>query len=257
MELSEEEKKEELLGMCLFDDVFFEVAAEDPKVCEEIIQTILNDDTIQVLNVIVQDEERVIGGRTIVVDALCELENGVLCNIEVQQANNINHVKRVRYHSSVITAKKSDPGIKFDKISTLYIIYISRDDIFHDGKTVYHVNSVVEETGKTIDDGLHRIFVNAEINDNSKTAQLMECFKTPDFENGNFPILTDKVRDMRYGEGGRKVMTKSEELIMRGKLEGKLEDQLEVYTRCIEEGMTKEMALKISGLPEDKIPADE
>ena len=38
--------------------------------------------------------------------------------------------------------------------------------------------------------------------------------------------------------------------------EGKLEEQLEVYKKCIARGMAKEDALDISGLPEDKIPEE-
>ncbi len=47
-------------------------------------------------------------------------------------------------------------------------------------------------------------------------------------------------------------MTKSEELIN----EGALDKALEVYKKCIDEGMSKEKALYISGLPEDKIPKE-
>ena len=50
---------------------------------------------------------------------------------------------------------------------------------------------------------------------------------------------------------------KLREQFAEGKKEGKEEGLLEVYNRCISEGMTKEMALKISGLPEDKIPTEE
>ncbi|MCR5255913.1 MAG: hypothetical protein K6D96_08265 [Acetatifactor sp.] len=44
---------------------------------------------------------------------------------------------------------------------------ISKSDIFHGGLTLYHVDSVIRETGTIIDDGLYRVFVNATIKDDS------------------------------------------------------------------------------------------
>lgn len=188
---------------------------------------------------------------------MCEFEDGSKCNIEVQQANNLNHIKRTRYHSSVITVKESDPGDEFDDIVTLYVIYISKKDFMKGGKTIYHVENVVRETGEVVDDGLHRIFVNAEINDNTKISELMDCFKQPMFNNKNFPALSRKVKQIKVDEGGRKVMTLSEEFYTEGMQEGKIEEKLRVYELCLKKGMTKAEALEISELPEDKIPAEE
>ncbi len=38
--------------------------------------------------------------------------------------------------------------------------------------------------------------------------------------------------------------------------EGKLEEQIEVFKKCIADGLSKEKALFYSGLPEDKIPKE-
>jgi len=62
-------------------------------------------------------------------------------------------------------------------------------------------------------------------------------------------LPSDKLRE-QFAEGKKE--GKEE-----GKVEGILETEIETFKRCIKEGMTKEMALKISGLPEDKIPTEE
>ncbi len=49
---------------------------------------------------------------------------------------------------------------------------------------------------------------------------------------------------------------KLREQFAEGKAEGELKRAIEVYNRCLESGMSKEEALRISGLPEDKIPND-
>jgi len=55
---------------------------------------------------------------------------------------------------------------------------------------------------------------------------------------------------------GGKVLELPSDKLKEQRAEGKLEEQIEVYKKCIARGMSKEEALDISGLPEDKIPND-
>ena len=47
------EKRERVKKLRPIDDVFFEVLADDPEVCQEILRTILEDDRLIVEDVIV------------------------------------------------------------------------------------------------------------------------------------------------------------------------------------------------------------
>lgn len=53
-----QEKFDKVKDLRPIDDVFFEVLAEDPLVCQEILRTILGDDKLVVNDVIVQSSER-------------------------------------------------------------------------------------------------------------------------------------------------------------------------------------------------------
>ena len=64
------------------DDVFFEVLAKNPAVCQEILRVILEDDALTVLQVTTQNSERNLYGRSVRLDALCTLGNGTKCNID-------------------------------------------------------------------------------------------------------------------------------------------------------------------------------
>ena len=57
MELTNEEKKAKVRDFRPIDDVFFEVLAQNPKVCQEMLRTLLEDESLEVLSVITQSDE--------------------------------------------------------------------------------------------------------------------------------------------------------------------------------------------------------
>lgn len=101
MNLTAKEKLEKVRDLRPIDDVFFEVLAANPAVCQEILRVIMEDNLLVVSDVIVQASEQNIYGRSVRLDALCTLGNGTKCNIEVQRSDNDDHLKRVRYNIMV------------------------------------------------------------------------------------------------------------------------------------------------------------
>lgn len=71
-----EEKAEKVKDLRPIDDVFFEVLADDIDFCQEMLQTILDDEKLVVTDVIVQSSKRNLYGRSVRLDALCVLGNG-------------------------------------------------------------------------------------------------------------------------------------------------------------------------------------
>lgn len=51
----------------------------------------------------------------------------------------------------------ADKGIIFDKIPDAYVIYISKNDFFEKGKTVYHVDRILRETTEVVNNGFYEI----------------------------------------------------------------------------------------------------
>lgn len=186
--------------------MFFEVLANKP-VCQEMLRTILEDEELIVQDVITQNSEKNLYGRSVRLDALCTLGNGEKCNIEIQRSDNDDHLRRVRYNASSITLRNSQIGTKFDKIPEVYVVFISEFDVFKMGKTVYHVDNVIRETKKIVQDGLHRIFVNTEIDDGTKTSRLMSHFTKKTVEDVEFPELSARMHELKEEEGGITVMS--------------------------------------------------
>ena len=157
-------------------------------------------------------------------DALCTLGDGTKCNIEVQRSDNDDHLKRARFNASSITVKESNTGERFSDTIDLYIVYISQFDFLNEGRCIYHIDKVIRESGTTVDDGLHEIFVNTAVNDGSDISELMSCFLATDVNNDKFPKLSYKVNELKNPRGEVNPMCELMEKYMKeSKLEGKIE----------------------------------
>ncbi len=74
-------------------------------------------------------------------------------------------------------------------------MYISEYDVFRQGKTIYHIDSIIRETKTTVDDGLSRVFVNTQYadTDNTDVGELMKCFLQKEIDNKKFPELSERL----------------------------------------------------------------
>lgn len=247
-----QEKMEKVKDLRPIDDVFFEALAQNKEVCQEMLRVILEDEGLIVVSVVTQSSEGNLYGRSVRLDALCTLGTGVKCNIEVQRADNDDHLRRVRFNAASITVKESNPGDKFKDVIELYVVYISEFDFLKGGKTIYHVDKVLRETGKVVDDGLHEIFVNTVINDGSDISDLMDCFKKKEVKNPKFPALSSEVTRLKETEGGTKtmceVMERYEKLAVSKALQY---ERIKRIQRMIEKGYPKEEILDL-GYTEDE-----
>ena len=190
----------------IIDDTLFQKMAEDPGFCEEVISTVLEQKVI-VKEVTPQNSIKNLQGRSVTLDALCELENGKECNVEVQKANDDDHQKRVRYNTSCITANITEPGAKFKNVPDVIAIYISKFDMFQSEKTVYHIDRVVRETGEVQDNGLQEIYVNTKIDDGTDISELMHIFTVADAYNfEKFPRVSKRKKQFKESEGDNEEM---------------------------------------------------
>lgn len=191
----------------LIDDVMFTKAAEDKKFCEEILRTILDDKELIVVKSTPQSKLQNLRGRSVVFDAMCKLKGGAMVDIEVQKTNNDDHLKRVRYNSAVLTANITSPGTKFRRVPNVIIIFISKFDIFKDGYALYHVDKIVRESSRKIEDGLDEIYVNSAVKDGSKVSELMELFvDLKAYNKDEFPVVSETKKIYKETEEGVQTM---------------------------------------------------
>ena len=242
MALTVEEKIEKVRELRPIDDVLFEVLAEDREVCEEMLRVILEDDKLIVHDVVTQSDQRNIYGRSVRLDALCTLGDGSKCNIEVQRSDNDDHLKRVRFNAASITVKDSNPGERFEKVIELKVVYISEFDASRKGKTIYHVDKILRETGDVVDDGLHEIFVNAAINDGSDIAELMQSFKQQMVDNPKFPKLSDRMKLLKETQGGASAVCAVMERYEKQAVE---KERISLIKKMLNQGFSKDTILNL------------
>lgn len=254
--MTTEEKLERVKDFRPIDDVFFEVLAQNLKVCQEMLRVILEDEELVVERVITQADEKNLYGRSIRLDALCMLGDGTKCNIEVQRSDNDNHLKRARFNAASITVKESNPGTKFEDVIELYIVYISEFDFLKGNKTIYHVEKILRETRELVDDGLHEIFVNTAVDDGTDIAELMSCFIKKEVKHPKFPALSSEVKRLKETEGGAKavceVMQKYEKMAIDEALK---KEHIEKIQAMLKEGCEKDFILRIGYTEEEYLEA--
>lgn len=220
--------REEAKKLNPIDDIMFRKMAENKDFCQEILGVILDDPKLKVLEVVVQWAGTNLQGRSVILDAKCTLGDGREVNIEVQKADDDNHQKRVRYNGAILTTNITDPGISFENVPTVCVIFISKFDVFGDGFPLYHIDRIVRETGKKADNGFDEVYVNTKIKDDSEISELMEVFVEDNAYNNKFPITSGIKRQYKETEGGLQAMCEIMEKIREeGKEEGRIEGREE------------------------------
>lgn len=179
--------REEAKKLNPIDDLLFRKMAEDKEFCQEILRIILEDDKLIVLESIPQWTGTNLHGRSVILDAKCIRSNNIHVDIEVQKADDDDHQRRVRYNGAILTTNITDSGTKFRKVPDVCVVFISRFNIFNGNLPLYHVDRVVRETKKVVDNGFQEIYVNTEIKDDSEISELMEVFVDDNAYNNKFP----------------------------------------------------------------------
>ena len=249
---TEERQLEIVRQLRPIDDCFFEVMMEDPDACEELLQVVLENPLLKIKKETVSGQKsiRIIGKRSIRVDAYAEGNEHTVFNIEIQRADNENHVKRVRYNASVITVNRSEPGDLFEQVQELFVIYIADFDVLRNGRTISHAEMTCAETGVTLNDGLHEIFITTIGKDNNKIARLMREYKNPDMNNPEFPKQSKRVQEMKHdSKEAEKMCSLVEEYAREKVIQEAIESAVE-FDRPKEETIAR--LIKKFGLTEEK-----
>ena len=237
MELKSKQRFMEAIGtLNPIEDAVFRKMAESIEFCEEILRVFLQEPKLRVVSNHSQHSVTSIEGRSVILDAYCELEDGRKVNVEVQNANNTDHQRRVRYYGSVLTTSLMKKGDSFDKVPNICIVYVCNFDIFGLNKSLYVIKRIIDKTEVELDNGLQEIYI-SPVNDGSLIAELMRVFTESDVYNLKFPVTSEmKLRFNRETKGEK--MTEA----LRGVYEALREEvDRESMKAAMREGMEKGM----------------
>ena len=254
--------------LTLFHDTFMKVVLNDIEVCQYVIRILMDDPTIEIVDVRNQYRLTRLTSKDSILDILAEDSRGRFYNLEIQRDTTPDHPRRTRLYGAMVDGEYLQKGEDYDAMPEVYVIYISRTDLWKMGRMETPVKKYLEgqREDEQYDDGQHVIYVNAAVDDGSKKAALLHYFKTADPDDMSQGPLSRRVRYLKREEGGLNEMCEysqriynggKEEGLALGRREGKLEgisEGLQQGRREKEKEITeKVLSLKEQGFDEEMI----
>ena len=168
--LTEKERNEKLkriirTSIPLKNDVFM-IFARSKKFCQEFLRVILQDKKLVVIENRIQKVLPSIANKNVVLDMLCKLSDEKIVNVEIQLVKEKHHAKRIFTSASKIRTYELEKGAKYKDARDIIIIYLTLEDIFKKGSTVYEVSmDIVSDQGIKVNKweaGLKVYYVNTK-----------------------------------------------------------------------------------------------
>ncbi|MBQ1554797.1 MAG: Rpn family recombination-promoting nuclease/putative transposase [Clostridia bacterium] len=174
---------------------------------EFVLRIILDKDDLHVTEMKTQYSIRNLSGHSVQLDSFATDSSGKKYNIEVQRADAGANPKRARYHSSLLDSHLSlQKGKAYQDLPENYVIFLTENDIFGDGLTIYHIERVLVEKGRSFHDGSHIIYVNAAQESDSALGKLMKDFMCSDPNDMNYTEIAAVIKYFKQNEQGVKHM---------------------------------------------------
>ena len=194
----------------IFDNFFMRVVLENKEVCQYVLRKLLKNPDIIVLDCKTEVQISKLFGKDSRLDVLATDNTGKIFNIEIQKAKEEAHELRVRYYHSAVDSEIIRKGKKYSDLPTVYVIYISKKDIWEKGSAIYTVRKSLEYRSETVsyDDKQYTLYVNAEVKDASEQdiSALMDYFKTCNPDDDSQGALSEYVRYLKTNKKGNDVM---------------------------------------------------
>jgi predicted transposase/invertase (TIGR01784 family) len=199
---------EKVKSLRLIDDELMTlIFSGDKKATEFIIRILLNRNDLKVKKSMTQVQKNNLFGRSVKLDIVAEDIFKQEYNIEIQREKSGAGGKRIRYHQAMLDSHTLKKNESFDKLPTLYIIFILEHDLFKQGKPIYVVNKsldVKDEDGEYLpfDDACNIMYVNGDYRGDNPLGKLMHDFSTPNADEMYYNELARKVRFHKQTEKG-------------------------------------------------------
>ena len=194
-----------------------------------------------------KDMKRLVGARSICLDAYGTDSDGKKYDIEVQRQDKGANPHRARYHSSVMDIENLHSGQEFKELPDTYTIFIIEKDFYGQGEAVYPIERINLATGKSFEDGEHILYVNGEYRGESDIGKLMHDFNCTKADDMNFELMANRTRYLKENPKGVSEMCKIME-------DMRSESLKEVALRMLSAGKyALEEIANISGLSLDEV----
>ena len=237
--------------LTLLDDTFMRIALNDIEACQHVIRILMDDPSIEIVEVRSQYRISKLVSKDAVLDILAEDTQGRVYDLEIQRKTTLDHARRTRRYNAMVDAEYLEKGKEYSEMPEVYVIYISETDIWKTWMTESPVEKYLKGQLTEYNDGQHTIYINAAINDGSPKAALMQYFKTCDPDDMSQGALSRRVHYLKREEGGIEEMCEYSERIFNG---GREEERRAMIRSMKKQGIDEETIKKIlENLQEEEI----
>lgn len=223
MESSESRKMKALSEMSLMDDALFSKCFDGENECSALmLRIILERDDLEVVEARTQRWIQNIENRSVKLDILAIDKDGKMYDVEIQKSDLRALERRARYYSAMMDADTLEKSKGYDRLPESYVIIITNEDVFRDGKAIYRIERRFEGSWKPYDDGTHIIHVCAVNADrDTDLGRLMHDLSCTEPEDMHYNRLRDRVSYYkRKKEGIAEMSGEIDKMIREGIIEG-------------------------------------
>lgn len=212
-EREHQEDLQRLRGLRPIDDDFMRCIFRDNiPLVQKVLRIIINKPDLNIIKAETQvDMKRLLGARSICLDALGEDENGKKYDMEVQRSEKGAGVRRARYHSSVMDVENLNAGEDFDKLPETYVIFITETDIYKKGLPFYSIERINVSLNEPFEDGEHILYVNGTYRGDDEIGKLMHDFSCSNPDDMINSDMAEVARYYKENEEGVEAMCKAME----------------------------------------------
>ncbi len=243
------------------DYVFCTVLSENKELCGELVERILGRKIERIVYLNDQQSIQVTpDSKGVRFDVYFEDDQNTVYDIEMQNNNQRDLLRRSRYYQAAIDTEQTSKGQFYQKMKDSYVIFISKSDPFQCGYSLYEIKPMCKNHKNVdIDDGTHRIFLNPCGAGNEDLSNELKAFLS--YLADNVPTdeftrnLDNQVQKTTESEEWRRQYMTLEEKIEMGREEGRDEKQCEMICNMINKGLTVEMIASIAGLTVEELCA--
>ena len=206
------------------------IFAKNKKFCQEFLRVILQDKRLIVIENDIQKYLPSAFNKYVTVDMLCKLGDGSIVNVEIQLTREKDHARRIFTYASKIKNYLMEKGTKYKDLKDIIEIYLTKEDIFKKGSTVYEVEMNIvsdreEHIGKW-DAGLRVYYVNTKGLTNKNINEYLKLLTDKTTINGKYKQTSD-IKQVIYKIGGVTMSKEMRAILDSERTEGRAEGRAE------------------------------
>lgn len=208
-ECIQEEKFRRLREFKPMDDEFMRCLFKNNiPLAQLVLRIIIGKDDLEIVECRTQEDmKRLVGARSICLDAYGMDSMGRKYDLEIQRASKGARPHRARYHSSVRDIENLNAGQEFEELPDTYTIFITEEDFFGRNEAIYPIERMNLVTGNPFDDGEHIVYVNGEYRGDSALGKLMHDFNCTQADDMNYDLMAERTRYLKENPEGVKEMS--------------------------------------------------